>query len=50
MVTTRGKNGTGLSLLLSYSTILGKFSGKIWFETALKQGSTFFISIPIKQK
>ena len=49
MVTTKGKNGTGLSLLLSYSTILGKFGGKIWFETALNHGSTFYISIPLLQ-
>ncbi len=48
MVTTKGKNGTGLSLLLSYSTILGKFGGEMRFETAPNQGTTFFITIPVQ--
>jgi len=47
MVTTKGKNGTGLSLLLSYSTIKGKFDGEIWFESKVNQGTTFYIAIPV---
>lgn len=47
MITTKGKNGTGLSLLLSYSTIKGRFGGEIWFESKENQGTTFFIKIPI---
>lgn len=47
MVTTKGKNGTGLSLLLSYSTIKGKFGGDIWFESKQNQGTEFYIAIPI---
>lgn len=47
MVTTKGKNGTGLSLLLSYSTIIGKFGGEIWFESKEKQGTVFCIAVPI---
>ncbi len=47
MLTTKGKNGTGLSLMLSYSTIKGKFGGEIWFESEENQGTAFYISVPI---
>ena len=47
MLTTKGKNGTGLSLMLSYSTIKGKFGGEIWFESKEHQGTAFYISVPI---
>lgn len=47
-VTTKGNNRTGLSLLLSYSTIIGKFRGKMWLETVPDKGTTFHISIPLK--
>lgn len=47
MVTTKGKNGTGLSLLLSYSTIKGKFGGEIWFESKENEGTVFYIAVPI---
>lgn len=47
MVTTKGKNGNGLSLLFSYSTIKGRFGGKIWFESNEDQGTSFYITIPI---
>jgi DNA-binding LacI/PurR family transcriptional regulator/signal transduction histidine kinase len=46
MATTKGKNGTGLSLLLSYSTIKGKFGGDIWFESEENQGTSFYIAVP----
>ena len=49
MVTTKGKNGTGLSLLLSYSTIKGKFRGEIWFESEVNKGATFYIAVPISE-
>lgn len=48
MVTTKGKNGTGLSLLLSYSTIKGKFGGEIWFESEVHKGTTFYVSVPLR--
>ncbi len=46
MVTTKGKNGTGLGLYMSYSTIKGRFGGNMSFTTKEGCGTTFFISIP----
>jgi signal transduction histidine kinase len=39
--------GTGQGLALAYSVIVKKHSGKIWFETEIGQGTTFFIALPI---
>ncbi len=46
MITTKGKNGTGLGLYMSYSTIKGRFGGNMSFVTKEGCGTTFFISIP----
>jgi len=46
MITTKGKNGTGLGLYMSYSTIKGRFGGSMSFTTKEGSGTTFFISIP----
>lgn len=46
MFTTKGKNGTGLGLYMSYSTIKGKFNGTIQFESEQGKGTTFVIEIP----
>ena len=48
MVTTKGKNGTGLGLYMSYSTIKGHFNGNITFETEEGKGTVFKISLPIE--
>jgi two-component system sensor histidine kinase HupT/HoxJ len=46
MITTKAKHGTGLGLYMSYSTIRGKFGGKMWFESELGKGSVFYVAIP----
>ena len=47
MITTKGKNGTGLGLYMSYSTIKAHFNGDITFETELEKGTIFTIMIPL---
>ena len=49
MVTTKGKNGTGLGLYMSYSNIKAHFGGDITYETEEGKGTTFNIIIPIKK-
>ncbi len=46
MITTKGKNGTGLGLYMSYATIRGRFGGNMSFVSKEGCGTTFFISIP----
>ena len=46
MITTKGKNGTGLGLFMSYSTIRAHFNGNITFNTS-SEGTTFYITIPM---
>ena len=48
MITTKGKNGTGLGLFMSYSNIRAHFNGNITFESKEGKGTKFIISIPIK--
>jgi len=40
--------GTGQGLALAHSVVVKKHCGKIWFETELGRGTTFFIHLPIK--
>ncbi len=49
MITTKGKNGTGLGLYMSYSTIKGKFNGELNYESKVGKGTTFNIIIPINE-
>jgi two-component system, NtrC family, sensor kinase len=39
--------GTGQGLALAHSVVVKKHSGKIWFETELGRGTTFFVNLPI---
>lgn len=47
MVTTKGKNGTGLGLYMSYSTIKGQFNGDLSFVSKDGEGTTFYITLPL---
>ena len=47
MITTKGKNGTGLGLFMSYSTIRAHFNGDITFETEKGKGTVFHIVLPL---
>lgn len=47
MITTKGKNGSGLGLFMSYSTIKAHFNGDISFESEEGKGTTFYITIPM---
>ena len=50
MVTTKGKNGTGLGLFMSYSNIKAHYNGDLYFESTKGKGSTFYIEIPIQNQ
>jgi signal transduction histidine kinase len=39
--------GTGQGLSFSYTVIVKKHVGKIWFETEVGKGTTFFFTLPI---
>lgn len=47
MITTKGKNGTGLGLYMSYSTIRAHFNGNITFISEENKGTTFNITLPL---
>jgi len=47
MLTTKAKKGTGLGLYMSYSSIVGKFGGRMWFDSEVGKGTRFYISIPV---
>jgi two-component system NtrC family sensor kinase len=40
--------GTGQGLSLAYTVIVKKHGGKIWFETKVGQGTTFWIALPVQ--
>ncbi len=50
MITTKGKNGTGLGLFMSYSNIKAHYNGDLYFESTKGKGSTFYIEIPIQNQ
>ncbi len=47
MVTTKGKDGTGLGMYMAHSTIRGHFDGNLRFSSEVGKGTTFYIDIPI---
>lgn len=49
MVTTKGKNGTGLGLFMSYSNIKAHFNGDMRYETKQGEGTTFILEIPLNK-
>ena len=48
MITTKGKNGTGLGMFMSYSTVKGHFGGDITFTSEVGKGTTFKVILPLK--
>jgi two-component system, NtrC family, sensor kinase len=45
--TTKGVGrGTGQGLFLAHNSIVKKHGGKIWFDSEVGKGTTFFIQIP----
>ena len=38
--------GTGQGLALAYTVVVKKHGGKIWFETEMDKGTTFFVTLP----
>ncbi len=47
MITTKGKNGTGLGLYMSYSTIRAHFNGNMTVDSVEGEGTTFKIVLPL---
>ena len=47
MITTKGKNGTGLGLYMSYSTIRANFNGNISVDSEEGKGTVFTITLPL---
>lgn len=47
MITTKGKNGTGLGLFMSYSNIRAHFNGNITFESQKGVGTSFHVILPL---
>ena len=47
IITTKGKNGTGLGLFISYSNIKTQFNGDLKFSSEVGKGTTFEITLPI---
>jgi len=49
MITTKGTEGTGLGLYISFSTIVGMFKGNMDFVSNEGEGTEFTITLPINK-
>lgn len=47
IITSKGKEGTGLGLFISYSNLKTQFNGDLTFESETGKGTTFKITLPI---
>ncbi|MBC8062861.1 MAG: hypothetical protein H7Y18_19690 [Clostridiaceae bacterium] len=45
MVTTKGKEGSGIGLYLSYSKVKVMFNGDMWLESEEEKGSSFYVKV-----
>jgi signal transduction histidine kinase len=41
--------GTGQGLALAHAVIVKTHHGKIWFESEIGKGTTFFLRLPLEQ-
>ncbi len=48
MTTTKGKEGSGIGLYLSYSKVRGMLGGDMWFESKEGIGTSFYVKIKAK--
>ena len=46
--TKQAGEGTGQGLAICHDIVVQKHHGKIWFDTELDRGTTFFVRIPIQ--
>jgi len=46
--TKQSGEGTGQGLTICHNIVVEKHHGKIWFDTELDRGTTFFVRIPIQ--
>ena len=49
MITTKGKDGTGLGLYISSTIVRGKFGGELWYEDAPDGGAVMCIRLPLSK-
>ncbi|HPT90734.1 MAG TPA: sensor histidine kinase [Acetivibrio sp.] len=47
MITTKGKEGTGIGVYMSYSTIVGRFRGTMSIDSKEGEGTSVYVNIPL---